>query len=479
VENPTTESKMSNKETITVSDLNEGQRSAVEAGDAWWKSKEQCFVVDGQPGTGKTSVLGFILKNLRGANPLLTAPTHEAVGQMRDRLPPTALCETTHRGLGLKVDKSYESLTFVPGIRSETLAETNLLVVDESSMLDMLEPEEVKNGLPPKLLDHVLSYYQKVIFLGDWAQLPPVGRKDGESPVFKQGYRTVSLDKVERHGGDILTFVQSIRAEIPKALRRLPPIPSGIEVITTNDYCAIPDLGGDVKQEIAEGRGRILTWTNGRTDKSPVPGVREYNQFIREFKFGTEVARQFPFIESEIVSFKTQSFLLEGDAEKHSRLTLDDLNRFQSFKLKRMATNNTRGQVTRVANYTFLGIPCHRLEIDLLNGGKTIVFCPTKGGEVTYKNMVKKLAQEAAKAVNKKVAYAKMHTFSELFTTVVPCYGQTGQCAQGATMDLVVVDVRNILQARPTEWKTAFKLLNVACSRASKRLILVKSGNRR
>lgn len=449
------------KTKITLEDLNPGQRKAVATGVDWWNSDEQCLVINGEPGTGKTSIAEFTVKRIKSAIPLYSAPTHEAAGQLEDRVGDNAPCETTHRALGLKANRSYAELVFERGKPPKEFDPCTLLLVDEASMLDLAKP-----GEPDKLLNHALECYDKIIFLGDDMQLPPIGAT--ESPVFTQGYRTITLDKVERHDGDILRYVQKVRAEIMKPARRVPEPFGEISQVKAKPG-ALPSLPEDVLRSIADGRGRVLTWTNGKTSHSIVPGVAEYNQMMRGFKFGAALAEKHPFLESEIVVLKAPNFLYERDADKHEELTSLE---FESKSLKRMAATNARGQVTRVDTATLLGVECHKLTLDLIKGGKTVVFCPTKKGKVRYDQIMKQMLEQA-KAEGGARLYAKRHTFAELFTLVVPSYGQTCQTAQGASIETVCVDVRNMLQCR--DWKVAFKLLNVGCSRASKELILIRS----
>lgn len=302
-------------------------------------------------------------------------------------------------------------------------------------------------------------------------QLPPIGSESGDSPVFEQGFRTVKLDKVERHDGDILQYVQAVRKEILKPARSVPKTFGEIQEIREKPGL-IPGFTREMKNEIASGAGRIITWTNGKTSASIVPGVREYNQFIREHKFGREMAERHPFLESEIIVLSSPSYLFAGDPAAHEGLQNLD---FKDSMLKRRTTTNERGQVTRVGVVKILSVECFRLELDLMRGGKTVIYVPTKAGKVKYDNLVRQMESRASTAgVKSGELYSLMHTFTELFTFATPSYAQTGQKCQGATVKSVYVDVRNILQMRPAQWKVAFKLLNVACSRASEKLTLIR-----
>lgn len=458
-------SKLIHSGGLTKADLNAGQRSLIKTGIDWWKGREQNLVVIGEPGTGKTSSVDFLLDELPTAVPLYNAPTHEASGQLRDKLPDNAFCETSHRALGLKVNKSYKDLVFEKGDTPKEFLECNVFVMDEASMAD--KGTEEKKGL----MQHALDSYEKIIWLGDDMQLPPVGSVSGDSPVFEAGFRTVELTEVERHDGDILKYVQQVRGEILKPVRRVPNRFGEIDELRAKPG-VIPPFSQEMKEEIAEGRGRVITWTNGKTAHSIVPGVREYNQHLRVFKFGAEMAENHPFLESEIVVLSSPSYLFKGEAGEHEQLQNLD---FKDNLLKRQATTNARGQVIRVGVVKLLGVECHKLTLELVKGGKTVIYVPTKRGKVKYDSILAEMQSRAeAAGVGAKEVYRLKHTFSELFTFATPSYAQTGQKCQGSTIESVYVDVRNILQIRPSDWKVAFKLLNVACSRSSKKLTLIR-----
>lgn len=451
---------------ITEADLNEGQKGLIKAGVKWWESGDQNLVVAGEPGTGKTSVVEFLLRKLTGAVPLFSAPTHEAAGQLRDKLTRAKFfCETSHRALGLKVNKGYRDLVFERGQPPKEFLDCNVFLMDEASMADY--GTEEKKGL----IRHAMECYRKIIWLGDWAQLPPIGSVTGDSPIFEAGFQTETLTKVERHEGDILTYVQKVREEILKPARTVPKVFGEIRELKAKAGLT-PRFTKEMLKEIAEGRGRIITWTNGKTSASIVPGVREYNQLVREFKYGKQMAEAHPFLESEVIVLSSPSFLYESDADAHAALRNLD---FKDTSLKRQAATNARGQVTRVSGASLLGVECYRLELDLLRGGKTVIFVPTLKGKAKYDSTLKEMQRRADNAgKDARDIYRMKHTFGELFTMATPSYAQTGQKCQGSTVESVYVDVRNILQMRPSEWKVAYKLLNVACSRASKQLTLIR-----
>lgn len=119
---------------------------------------EKVMVITGSPGTGKTTVLkAFVeLMHLNNATFELLTPTGISAKKLADTTEHSAM--TIHRRLGFKGD----SWDFGP----EQKYTTDIVIVDETSMVDM----EVYYRLVS-----ALHSYTKIVFVGDYDQLPSVG----------------------------------------------------------------------------------------------------------------------------------------------------------------------------------------------------------------------------------------------------------------------------------------------------------------
>ena len=126
----------------------------------------------GAAGCGKT----FSMKKLsdmlvsKGFRPILCAPTHKAakVLSVKTDRPVT----TVHSTLKLVPVPNYkDGKRVLKQVGEPDLSSDSVLIVDEASMLS------------PMMMDVVLDNATSVIFVGDDAQLPPVGYND---PVFLQ-----------------------------------------------------------------------------------------------------------------------------------------------------------------------------------------------------------------------------------------------------------------------------------------------------
>jgi exodeoxyribonuclease V len=165
-------------------------------------------LVEGAAGTGKTTclVLTILTAELMGLRPLVTAPTHKAVGVLRSKMQalgatlPT-FC-TIHSALKLKPQKQ------IPG-QSEKFQQQGVpqlggydfMIIDECSMIGDSEWYYIEQAMS--------LYGIPLILTGDPYQLQPVGKR-GKSQTFSVKPRYVLKDVV-RHGGAILETATKIR----------------------------------------------------------------------------------------------------------------------------------------------------------------------------------------------------------------------------------------------------------------------------
>ena len=125
---------------------------------------DKVAIITGGPGTGKTTIVKGIIKlysklNKIKENPdiLLLAPTGRAAKRLKESCNLEAY--TIHRGLGYDYNGqfTYNSDNFLP---------YSLIIVDESSMIDIELANKLLSAINPK---------SSLIFIGDENQLPSVG----------------------------------------------------------------------------------------------------------------------------------------------------------------------------------------------------------------------------------------------------------------------------------------------------------------
>ncbi len=173
--------------------LTNDQRNALEKFHAFLKSDERVFILQGYAGSGKTTLLkGFIeyLQSLERKYQLM-APTGRAAKVINQK---TGFESTTiHKGIYsfeelLEIKKSEDkndvSFLYQYKIRNNPEVHDSVLIVDEASMVsDILSKGEFFRFGSGHLLRDLITYSRiqdasttsKIIFIGDSAQLPPIG----------------------------------------------------------------------------------------------------------------------------------------------------------------------------------------------------------------------------------------------------------------------------------------------------------------
>lgn len=182
---------------------------------------QDCFVLKGYAGTGKTTIISSLVKTLPyiKKKAVLLAPTGRAAKVMSFYSGRPAL--TIHKKIYRKKIAISFQLDFT---LAENLHEDTLFIIDESSMIS----NESVNMFSKSLLDDLVRYVRSgkhcsIMFVGDTAQLPPVGL--WESPALNPAYLenefyfhpyTFELTDVVRQQKDsgILFNATKIRQEI-------------------------------------------------------------------------------------------------------------------------------------------------------------------------------------------------------------------------------------------------------------------------
>ncbi|MBM3160836.1 MAG: AAA family ATPase, partial [Bacteroidetes bacterium] len=195
--------------------LTKDQRNTLEMLHAFLESDERVFILKGYAGSGKTTLLkGFVeyLQSLEKRYQLM-APTGRAAKVINQK---TGFESTTiHKGIysfeelqEIKQSEEENDLSFLYNykIRNNTEVYNSILIVDEASMLsDVLSQGEFFRFGSGHLLRDLVSYSRiqeetttsKIIFIGDPAQLPPIGMKF--SPALDQNYLTETYKVSVKH----------------------------------------------------------------------------------------------------------------------------------------------------------------------------------------------------------------------------------------------------------------------------------------
>ena len=148
------------------------------------ESNTPIFILKGAAGTGKTTLLKEFIKILKSQHRSykLMAPTGRAALILGERTKDDAA--TIHRTI-YSIDKDPEKVEdrWLFGTKENIDPTNTVYFVDEASMIaDVYQDNEIMRFGSGRLLQDLIAYcatsttHRKIVFVGDYAQLPPVGQ---------------------------------------------------------------------------------------------------------------------------------------------------------------------------------------------------------------------------------------------------------------------------------------------------------------
>lgn len=141
------------------------------------------FILKGYAGTGKSTLMGALVRSLPkfSLQTVLLAPTGRAAKVLSGKSNKQAF--TIHKHI-YYTDKQPDEFTYK---LKTNKASNTIYIIDESSMIGLGEGGfQVRNLLEDLFTFIKQGYHCKVIFIGDNAQLPPVG--ENFSPALDENY---------------------------------------------------------------------------------------------------------------------------------------------------------------------------------------------------------------------------------------------------------------------------------------------------
>jgi len=253
------------------------QQRAIDEISAWLDTRDKRLSLGGFAGTGKTTIISKLLQMVKGRTVRVCAPTGKAAAVLRNK---NVDASTLHRLI-------YQPQTFctLHGIQSGEkdgdkkrcsichrplkvnwvrvpLIDADLVIVDESSMLNLTMVEDVE------------ALASKILYVGDHGQLEPIGKDPGimTSPdirleqIHRQAAQSgiIQLAHHMRRGSGPLNWSQgeSGDARVVRIRKLVPQILKQFDVI----LCGYNKTRKDVNASIRKFRGF--------KDPLPEPGER-------------------------------------------------------------------------------------------------------------------------------------------------------------------------------------------------------------
>lgn len=389
-----------------------------------WHRGDPYFVLGGYAGTGKTFCISELAKSGRYKPEQLvfTAPTNKAVKVLRNYLDAAGLSASPSRTiyslLGLSMQTNGEVKELTSPEDPVDLSTVKLIVVDEGSMV---------NKFLMRAIEDFVSC--PVIFMGDPAQLPPVG--EITSPIWKIG-STDQLTKVMRYDNAILDLATRLRSIVDH------PAPS-IKIETDDPVFRVgkgdlPGLFEANLDAIKAGNAKVIAWRNVR--------VGEYNQQIRKLIFGAAAID--PWLPGDKIVATAQL------------KDLDD-NTFMRTDEEAVVEACVVGHHPKYRDFEIFN-----LLVVLESGRKQTLRVLTPTGDFHLNNKLNQLSTDAK--AGKRYLWREFWALKEAFHEIKHSYAITTHRSQGSSYNLVFVDLEDILLNKNRQ--EAFRSLYVAVTRA-------------
>lgn len=268
--------------------LTNDQRNALEKLSAFLENDEQVFILQGYAGSGKTTLLkGFVeyIESLEKKYQLM-APTGRAAKVIREKTKKEAT--TIHRGIynferldTIEADNEFveeQSYRFIFPINQISKNQI-ILIIDEASMISSKESKhELFTFGTGFLLNDLLTYSRisssknKLILVGDPAQLPPVG--DNKSLALAPDYfsnelnlrtNTTELTEVVRQNDNlILKNAEKIRSLIFSENRKKLKFDYDADSFVQSNPNDFYEFFADTFPSPKVGDGVIIAYSNGQ-----------------------------------------------------------------------------------------------------------------------------------------------------------------------------------------------------------------------
>lgn len=430
------------------------QQHALAAAASWYKRhKAPNFLLDGAAGTGKTYCLQALLSELDTNFVLFAAPTNKAVKVLSQTLAQSGIhspCMTIYSALGLKMMPSGDVKELTTGDNGKGKVNWDkyqLVVLDEASMVGQI------------LLPHITrvqhQYGVRFMYVGDFAQLPPVG--EARSAVMEGEWEAgtrASLLEVVRAKNQILTLATAVRAQVEAFIPRVKLVNNndGLEGVwqyaspTLADKAILAALDNGLFSLPAG--AKCIAWRNVIVNK--------LNQMIREHLYPD--TQQF-FVEGDrvIVTEPFQPLVPDtcGEHEESCFITTDSEGRVESAEL--------------CPHPWYPDFLCWQLHVIGDDSQQFTAFVLHEDARMQRKWKAHKDAlAAAARLENRK--WKAFWEFVEAFHGIRHGYAITAHRSQGSTYQQAFVNHSDILlNQNRTE---AFRCLYVACSRPREQLHL-------
>ena len=456
--------------------LTSDQLKALEAFKEWLDKSEISipFVLSGYAGSGKTFLSMRFLKyaEKKGLCWTVVAPTHKAVGVLQDALKkealkPTWYPSTIHRLLRLKL-KRKDSIEICEETREtpKSLEQLGLVLIDESSMIEA--------GLLEIILRCANQSGTRIVFVGDSAQLPPVGEES--SPVFLLKRASNSdLKEVVRHQGPVLqlaTFIRNCQSGCvpPPCMPSINTHQGVIGFLKYDEWLkkAMDSLRSAAEEDKAD-EVRILCYTN-RVVESLIPNARK--------AIHGEMAEQLTVLPGEVLisrnAIMSTALINRTDFQKQSEMVIGSNRELVVQDVKPHSCNLAEFGITSNCIPDIPVIKTLEVKASLMDLKIVLRLLPPVGSQSRglLDKTLKSLANQAKDSENKdsRLTWKQFFLIRDAFASLGPASVLTVHRSQGSSFDKVFIATDVFW---PKDITLRKQLVYVAVTRARKSVWLI------
>lgn len=461
-----------------------------------WKK----VLLQGYAGTGKSFMLTKMIEEMKRRFPSInfgiTAPTHKAVrvlkqqSQMKDQLE----FGTIHSFLALKQkhNENTGEVTYEPDFRPNGMPRKvegiNILVVDESSMLD--------DKLFEYLEDEIRSNQKlRIIYVGDALQIPPVGKKGKVLnevnaipfiPARRVAHKIHLLELIEpqRQSADspIIMYAHAIRNQINNqsiqfdfkdeykhALERIPTGNLQLMKDLVSKYFLTPEF------EANPDYCKFIAYTNKTT--------KYFNSLVREMKHGT---KDLPYLLMEDKLIMEEPLIVKNSVaiakNEDLKLTALSVENFR-YKYKLISKGTFKGSdqidpLSAVSKYDkFLEMKVYKVRVLTEEGKEYSGRIVHEDSLVEFKQAQEELRQAAlsTSGYDRKEMWSEFFRFDKDFLWVAHNYAITAHKSQGSTYQFAISHEWDIDTYRKLiGYEEANRIRYVAATRPKQKLYIIK-----
>ena len=427
-------------------------------------SDQQIFALSGYAGTGKSFLTALVAQQLVESNwrVVLTAPTNKAVKSLKrfsQNLCSSIDAITLAKLLGVKpvikqLPDGTEYEDFEPEFGEESkIFAYDVIIVDEASMVH----EQYFNLLITELDKAAQNIFEqkqkKIIFVGDPAQLPPIGEE--ESIAFKKANAIAELKQIVRYDGAIIQAATHLRQSSYPNLKQFVDNKQIYEMQYTRWISSLIAAFNSDKAVINPNFVRLLTWRNKR--------AIHMNKVVRDSIHGSQSPEYIP----------GERIIANGTCTWEQNILLTNSEEAEIAKVEWSTAQLKKPTNGEPIELNFFWLTC--LTEEGRNVKLRVLFEKDKAAFQRYLADYVKAVQDLSlfsKALDRgvRVSWKEFWKTKKSFHDINYCYALTVHKSQGSTFNNVFVDIPDIcLNRKATERN---KLLYVAVTRAAERVFL-------